>query len=369
MLNQPLYDKLSEIFPTKVGMTGKNRTATVVPDKTSSGTPLQRKSSDRRVRVKDWGEVYKVRCPVCEDKKQRLFISHVSGQSVEVEGETHTLGWVYVCHNEHCRLGQYLRPEYLQGMPALEQVPDVLDHVPVHQEVCSYWKDYRTVDFPETPKKFHDYLRKRGFDPFEVARLYGIGYAEEGEPWYVATQKQKNNGIITRYSKEDRLIIPIDNKGLLQGFQSRRIDDVSIMKYLNQPTGLRKSELLYNLDQALMQTAVVIVEGVTDVWKVGICGIGTFGRELSEWQEWAITTGWRYDGICLYIPDRNDPLALPYAREKVAKWNAEEVFPRGAYVMELKEGMDPGMVETDVLRKWINDTIVYYDNQRILNAG
>ena len=72
--------------------------------------------------------------------------------------------------------------------------------------------------------------------------------------------------------------------------------------------------------------------------------------------------GWKYDGMCLYIPDMNDPLALPAAQEYVQAWNEQKVFPRGAHVLELRPGTDPGSHKADDLRPWIEGNIKYLDN-------
>ena len=71
--------------------------------------------------------------------------------------------------------------------------------------------------------------------------------------------------------------------GTLHGWQGRYIGNPPkyVPKYFTMPT-MKKTELLYNLDQARNFNSVVLVEGVTDVWKVGPASVAMFGKTLSR---------------------------------------------------------------------------------------
>lgn len=360
MLNRPLYDLLCGVLPDPIKVIHENTPAVVRVQPAVARSPLEDAAPE--IEVQRWGEVYRTNCPRCRDKHQRLFISHCSGQTFVQDDIPYRLGWVYVCHNEHCGLRE-LHSLDIGGLPALAEADSPvlsLSHI-VLQESCKLPKKYIYVDDPDMPDQFKTYLVDRGFDLVELASTYKVGYACAGDTWFEPTPKQKADGIFSRTAKEDRIIIPILNRRQLCGFQARRIDDIKEYKYLNQPDGLQKSQMLYNLDTALMQKEVCIVEGVTDVWKVGVRGVGTFGRDASEWQRWALSMGWKFDGMGLIIPDRNDPLAGPAADDLKAFLDAKEAFPRGCHILELAPGTDPGAYAAKDIREFIEGSIQYYD--------
>ncbi len=49
-------------------------------------------------------------------------------------------------------------------------------------------------------------------------------------------------------------------------------------------TGLRKGSILYNFDRARHMPYIVLVEGVTDVWRLGDVGVAAFGKDISAEQ-------------------------------------------------------------------------------------
>ncbi|MGA2255423.1 MAG: hypothetical protein ABSG53_12225, partial [Thermoguttaceae bacterium] len=85
-----------------------------------------------------------------------------------------------------------------------------------------------------------------------------------------------------------RLLIPIytletQTVTRLAGWQARYIGDCpdDVPKYLSCK-GMKKSQLLYGLPDAVgSQGAVVIVEGPTDVWRLGPGAIALFGKDMS----------------------------------------------------------------------------------------
>ena len=81
-----------------------------------------------------------------------------------------------------------------------------------------------------------------------------------------------------------RLIIPIyDADQRLAGWQARYVGDcpAEVPKYLSCK-GMRKTQLLYGLAEAMCTTGpVVIVEGPTDVWRLGPGAVALFGKDMS----------------------------------------------------------------------------------------
>lgn len=117
----------------------------------------------------------------------------------------------------------------------------------------------------ELPKPHLRYLRSRGFDPEEIQQRYKI------KACYV-TGKYRH-----------RIIIPVFLKGYLVNFQALDVTDKAQAHYRTVPNKeavIRSDRLLYNIDN--VGEAVALVEGVTDVWRIGFGAVGVFGSRLTE---------------------------------------------------------------------------------------
>jgi DNA primase len=150
-----------------------------------------------------------------------------------------------------------------------------------------------------------DYLRQRGLSG-EIAKLYQLGYAQEG--WHtLETQfKSHKSELLTTgmlIQKEDgktydryrnRIMFPIhDRQGRIIGFGGRVLDKEQKPKYLNSPetTIFQKSRELYGLHQILKReskiTKIIIVEGYMDVIALaqhGICNaVAALGTATSNY--------------------------------------------------------------------------------------
>jgi DNA primase len=117
------------------------------------------------------------------------------------------------------------------------------------------------------------YLTQRGFDIAELEEVWKVGFGCEpsGYPELVG-----------------RIYIPVYYEGRLVGCQGRYVGeltdkDTRWAKYYNLP-GFQKSQYLYNLDRARQQAVAILVEGVTDVWKLGPAGVALFGKHASTRQ-------------------------------------------------------------------------------------
>ena len=80
-----------------------------------------------------------------------------------------------------------------------------------------------------------------------------------------------------------RIIIPIYFQDKLVNFQGRDITDKHSKRYLfcrKENEVLNRKEILYNIDNANGRS-VVVVEGPTDVWRLGHGAVATFGISYS----------------------------------------------------------------------------------------
>ena len=118
----------------------------------------------------------------------------------------------------------------------------------------------------ESMQKAHkQYLIDRNFDPDKLE-----------EEWDL-----KGTGFIGPY--KFRIIAPIYHKGVLVSYQGRDITNRSKLKYKAcraENEAIPHKHLLYGLNNAVGHSAVV-VEGITDVWRLGRGAVATFGLEWS----------------------------------------------------------------------------------------
>jgi hypothetical protein len=115
-----------------------------------------------------------------------------------------------------------------------------------------------TGDMTDRHKK---YLRGRNFDPDELERIWEL----------------QGTGMTGGYA--NRIIAPIHRKGRMVSYQGRDITDRHELKYKACPKVgevVEHKSLLYGMDQ-VRGSNIVIVEGITDVWRLGPGAVATFG--------------------------------------------------------------------------------------------
>ena len=111
------------------------------------------------------------------------------------------------------------------------------------------------------------YLEKRGFTE------------EMLEPWGL-----KSTGPLGEY--KHRIVAPIRVNERLMSYQARDVTDKSNLKYKackQTNEVIPHQKLLYGMDQ-VPGTVVVVVEGITDVWKLGPGAVAVFGIDWSDEQ-------------------------------------------------------------------------------------
>ena len=122
------------------------------------------------------------------------------------------------------------------------------------------------VEFPKGTvplrKPHRKYLEKRNFDSDRIEYIWGIKSTKRMTGFY-----------------GDRIVAPIYYNNRLISYQCRATDDNAEQKYLACPArGERRPHktVLYGYDMSATGT-VVVVEGVTDVWRLGPGAVATFG--------------------------------------------------------------------------------------------
>lgn len=112
------------------------------------------------------------------------------------------------------------------------------------------------------------YIRSRGFNPDLLETVWNVmGTTNTGTYKY-------------------RLGIPIYYRGKPVSFTTRDITDRSKMRYMSCPAdkeAIHHKDILYGLDE-VPGNSVVVVEGVTKVWRLGKGSVATFGIKWTKGQ-------------------------------------------------------------------------------------
>ena len=288
------------------------------------------------------GEYYAVCCSFCGDTRFRCYINHMYGQDDEFRRpQTHLV----ICFNGGCPLALRESSAYQQ----LEQM--LLGHklTDLRKAVIEEGKevdvDKIRMTWPGTVTRVDKlpathvaaaYLAGRGFDVVTIGRFYNVQWCSASD----------------RYICQDRLIIPIYHKQKMVGWQARAAYDINwktsrFPKYYTAP-GTPKNQILYNFGNAVRYQVGIIVEGVTDVWKVGPQAVCTLGASMSARQQSLFRRGFKnYAGVLLYDPDVKEEIASK-AAVFAADFNSN--LKSGFCVVQLPDGTDPGMLDRDFLR-------------------
>lgn len=270
-LNPQLHDALVRVFGhVRISNEGCWRTCTYAP---------VWNGGDVRLRARDTsaGEYYAVNCPFCRDQRGRLYINHEFGERDENTGNRNL--HLAICFNDDCLSDWSIRMELLHmienkrrlSLPNRAPSGEV-EIVPRPTEMPGARRPLYML--PEDhPARV--YMLQRGFDLREIGSAWGVGFCFEGEQ---------------RPRFRSRLLYPIyapprsrRDAGRIQfmGWQARAVDPGDLPKYLTSQ-GTPKSRLLYGLPEAIQSAGpLVVVEGATDVWRLGSNGVALFGKHLS----------------------------------------------------------------------------------------
>ena len=187
---------------------------------------------------------------------------------------------------------------------------------------------YPKPNFPLN-KQGKQYLAKRGFDPAYIEQEWGL--LQTGPVSFL-------DGI----SYNNRIVIPIYWNGRIVSFQARDITDKNEMKYLACPMKREETHhknILYGKDGHWQRLhSIIVVEGVTDVWRLGPSSVATFGTAFKMEQVLRLAEC----GKRFFILFDNETQAQEQARSLAVRLKAlrKEVF------IETVKG-DPGDMSQD----------------------
>ena len=157
--------------------------------------------------------------------------------------------------------------------------------------------------------QYKAYIEKRGFDADEIERVWDV----------------RQTGPISTLdgiSYSHRILIPIKWGGEIVSFQARDITNKSDRKYMACPKRREKihhKNIVY-CDESVWRDSrgVIVVEGVTDVWRLGKHAVATFGIEFK--MEQVLNLARLHDTFHIVFDD--EPQAQKQARKLATKLRA-----------------------------------------------
>lgn len=343
--NPGLFDLLKRVDPT----------CRVVSDGTPGSwySPSKKMGYSRAgaeyVNADAWGECYNLNCPFCGDTHHHLFFSHLAGATVYIPGRKTPIKFqssICTCHRHACQREDPRFKEWLDGLQLWKLPPLRFDKHGISETAVRYGLCVDIEDvlpqpcYPvmsnETPGHVRDYLWQRRYDPAQLQAKYGIAWC----PQHATYENRRDTLDPRRFFKEERLVVPIMQGLTLVGWQARIIAPMPrhVPKYMTSPN-LRKNQVIYNLDNAILHPIVVIVEGVFDVWRTGDASVCMFGKTVSAKQRLLLETVYGQAGGCIIALDQ-DAEQTSYKLAETFRQN-DKMFPLGTVVAQLPENKDP----------------------------
>lgn len=256
---------------------------------------LQRRFGNRWKKTRSkHGLEYRVCCPFClpnrgiKDKAFKLYINPAMG--------------VYNCYR--CSTSGLIAQMFAEfkktGNPVFHPVP--VTQKPVNVELPGNIIPLHHLDIQHVARQ---YLEQRGFNTEVLSSAFGVHYCTEGRAY--------GDGSTFFFNTTNTIIFPVWMHGRVVGWQSRLLYEpdklttsqcedmgfptnpdgeiVRPPKYYT-PWGMTKGEVLYNFDNARLSRLVVVSEGPLDVAGIGLCGVATFGKGVSDSQARLIKEYW-----------------------------------------------------------------------------
>jgi hypothetical protein len=347
-LNRDLFSALQRTFGgVKVANQGERRIV----------RPAVNALGEKVNEVLQAGEQYRVCCPYCKETRYRLYICYrwntfdSAGNVVDQH--------LAKCFNEECstrRLEELLTP-YISGRPTLlVPVGSKMSDAQLFSQVSLPGRCVPVNSLPATHQARKYLEEQRKFDVHALTKEWGVHVCVECP--------EDDRGMIAGTTivagmVRGRVIIPIYRLGQLVGWQARFAGEPPgkhVPKYYTMP-GLRKNYLLYNGDQAKQYPFGVVVEGVTDAWRVGPRCVALLGKTMSHHQQRLVQSYWGTGGVCVLL----DPDAVEEA-EDMLKLLQPAAFRWGSFSMTLPDGTDPADLSHDELWRLI---VAYARNRGI----
>lgn len=200
-------------------------------------------------------------------------------------------------------------------------------------------KAFRLPYKTEPMKRMHmDYLKGRGFDPYFLEKEWGL----------------LGTGPLSTMDKlkyKFRILVPIFWGGSQVSWLTRDATNKQKLKYMVCPKDRERVDhktIIY-MHPDFDGSKCIVVEGVTDVWKLGREAVGTFGIKYTPAQVRVLAD--MFEEVSILF-DTSDPEAPKQAR----KLKADLSF-RGTIVdiLKLPDASDPGSLTQEQANKFMEE--------------
>ena len=383
MLNEPLFRAMAVLFKQTPVLVNEGVTPTIhFPPPVASFLPCT-----TQIRTSDvqGGEQYAVNCPFCKlrnvnhrpDTRHRLYVSAMWNVQIKLGEQTYICSDRLIrCFNEECMRVEEYRNWVTKGLTDIMQNKTVMDSVTLvedqrtevdvdslanqvplpphmadidHRSVPQYVRDYWFNVRGFTKDHFDRFGVKIAYMPYPIRR----GCALMEQPVTIIPVNQYG-----KYWFFQARLIPVDGKPE-NGYERNLLNDEYPKYYI--PATAKKSWALYNLDNAVKHEEIAIVEGPTDVWRIGDRAVAKFGRSLSAAQRGVLSKMFRNKSIIL-VPDMDDPLAYEEAcKDQTILQNSGNF--KSVRISILEKGKDPGDL------RMTEDEIWQYIQSRLSSQG
>ena len=178
--------------------------------------------------------------------------------------------------------------------------------------------------------KHHQYIQSRGFNSVSIERKWGI-------------VSVGINGKLDHINYQHRILAPIIWDGEIVSFQTRaaRAVEKHQLSYIACPKHrelIEHQTIVYANRDINWGKPVIIVEGITDVWRFGKQAVATFGIDFTLYQVRALVKKKREAGDNRYIVIYDDePQAVQKAEELLG-----QLWFRGMKAYRIPIAGDPG---------------------------
>jgi len=127
-------------------------------------------------------------------------------------------------------------------------------------------KHFKEIEAGKEPALVKQWFKKREFD-LSICQKYNLGFVKHGE-------------------YQLRLIVPVFVDGVVVSWQAVDLTGRASIPYMDCPPDRAKinnKELLYGIDE--VEDQLILVEGVTDKWRIGRGAVAAFTKNLSRKQK------------------------------------------------------------------------------------
>ena len=265
-----------------------------------------------------------LQCPFCDDSSNHLGI-RLSDLRVKC--------WICGGHSKESLIKTLTDCSWTEAKTVGKRLAEGVDDNPPPEnrsraDKCHHRKLPLPHHFQKPSGIYKKYLRSRGFKPKQVIKKYRL----------------LEGGHLGRY--KFRLIIPIYLNRKFKSFTSRDITNQQSPKYLNanKTDFYSVKELVYNYDAIDKGGNVLVVEGPTDVWKIGGSTVCLFGVEYTD-QQIVLLAQKEINNLYILFDSDSAGVAASKKLKRVLYPLANSVE-----ILSLKKGDDPGQLSLSEAR-------------------